>query len=340
MKCSTVLVPAAFLSTLLLSARLPGDAVTFAPAAESSLAKTFEVKGSLSLDDLVAYINGEEQDPSMMGMPDEFAVDFGAELGITDTYAAIADGKPTDFARSFDTFRVWSESSDGEATDDEMDELVGKTARFVWNEEEGEYTRTFVDDEEADAETLDLVAVDMDLRALLPDAEVEDGDSWVVTGLPVFLVLAPGFDLEVALGDMSGELFEDVPEGVVDQMRSTLEGVEATCTYTGSADQDGASVAVIEFACTIDETIAFGPEALGSDAGMEMEDGGLELIIELEIKGECLWNTGDGHFSAFETEGIGTVGAQMIMSVPDMFELEANGELSIELNHSFSASME
>jgi len=335
MKSTTVLLPLAFASTLLLSARMPGDTLAFAPATGADVTKSFEMQGSLTLDDVSMVFNGEEQDPSMMGLPSDLAVDFGIEVGITDTFTAMKDGMVTDLTRTFDSMRVWSESTDGESTDDEMEELAGKKARFVWDEEEGKYNRTVVDDEESDPEDLDMVAIDMDLRALLPDGEVEAGDSWDISGFQVFSILFPGIDMEVALEENSDEMFEDAPAGMEEEVLAALEGVTATCTYAGTSEVDGTNLAVIEFVCKIDQATSLGPEAL--DEGIE--DGGFEIAFELEIEGECTWDVAAGHFASFDTEGLGSV--SVLMSIgSEMADIEASGELSIDLKHSYRAGIQ
>ena len=133
----------AFPAILLLSATHPGDEVGFRPKADTSNSKTFEVKGELALDDLSMAMNGEETDPSMMGMPDDFGVTFGYTMTVTDKLVAVEGNKPTSFHRTFDELSLWYEATTGDADETDAKELVGKTVHFLWNEEDGEYAREF-----------------------------------------------------------------------------------------------------------------------------------------------------------------------------------------------------
>ena len=46
----------------------PGQEPAFAPAEGSSVTKTYENTEEMSLDEMSVSMNGQEQDPSMMGM--------------------------------------------------------------------------------------------------------------------------------------------------------------------------------------------------------------------------------------------------------------------------------
>jgi hypothetical protein len=337
MTYSRFLAPLAFASALLLSASIPGDALGFHPGEDASISKSFEVKVGLVLEDLMLSMNGEVTDPEMMGMPDEVSVSAGYSIEVTDAFQAVEDGRPTDFHRTFDTMSAWFETSDGESDEQENDDLAGKTVHFLWDEEEGAYTRSFAEGDEGDDEDLEMIAVDMDLRSLLPEIEVEDGDEWTVSGFPLLLVLMPGLDVEALFENSGTEFLEDVPEGISDAALTLLTSVEATCTYEGSADVDGAAIGTISFICSVDQSVDIDASSLLEDDEMGMQIDQFEVIFELEIEGEYLWNLEEGRFVSFASEGVGTVGLEVVMGIPDMMEIEGSGEFSIELAHEFSA---
>ncbi len=330
----------AFPAILLLSATLPGDEVGYRPKTDTSSAKTFEVKGELTLDDLSMAMNGEETDPSMMGLPDDLAVTFGYTMGVTDKVVEVVDDKPVSFHRTYDELTAWYESTTGDADETVAEDLVGKTVHFLWDDEDGAYSRSFVGEEEGDEEAMEMMAVDLDLQAILPDGEVDTDDEWVVTGIPVFGILIPGPDIEKILEDESGELFAEMPDEVKEAMMSFLNDTEATCTYTGSADQDGVTVGVIEFVCEIDESLDLGPSALaGEEAGEMGVDGSVDIFLELKVTGECTWNLEEGRFESFETTAEGSGGVDYVMSMPDFdMEMEMSAAFSLELSQSFAAS--
>ena len=333
-----IVTPVVVASALLLSAALPGDAVSFHPGEDASLTKVFETKASLVLEDLMMVMNGEETDPAMMGVPEDLEFSAGYRFEITDVFHAVAGGRPTDFHRTFEDVSGWYDAGEdsGENTDDD---LTGKTVRFKWDAEEDAYVRTFAEGDEGDEDDIKGIAVDMDLRSLLPDGEVEDGDEWTVSGFPLFLVLAPGLDAEQAFGEGREDFLEDMPEGVADSIVSLLNSAEATCTYQGSSEVDGATLGTISLVCSIDQGQSIDPSAFidadSEEMGMQFEQ--FEVLFQLELEAECLWNNAEGRFVSFESEGTGTVGIEIAGGIPDMVEIEASAEFSLELSHAFSA---
>ena len=127
-------------------------------------------------------------------------------------------------------------------------ELEGSTVVFTWNDDDGEYELSFPEGEEGDAELLEGLTEDMDFRALLPDGELSEGESYDIDLAGLVDVMAPGGDLKIEMevdgadGAAMGpdpammsdfrQFFEDVVEG------------SATGKFVEMRDVDGVNVAV------------------------------------------------------------------------------------------------
>ena len=74
---------------LLVASNPSATKLTFSPTAGSSLTKTFSNSVEFALDDMSMMMNGEEN-PMMPQI--EMAME--SIVGVTDTYGAVADGKP------------------------------------------------------------------------------------------------------------------------------------------------------------------------------------------------------------------------------------------------------
>ncbi|MEW6072675.1 MAG: hypothetical protein AB1726_08815 [Planctomycetota bacterium] len=331
---------------LLAAALLPGDAPAFHPALAVSLVKTFAVRAELSLDDVSMTVNGEEQDPTALGLPADLRATLRYEAGATDTYAKVEGGRPLDFQRSFDAGRFGFESSTGDSDAVIADQVVGKTARFVWDEAAGEYTRSIEGEDAGEAaEVLAFIHPDLELSLLLPAGEVEKGDEWTVRGLALVPVLLPGVDLEKILVEKPADVFagESAREAIADAILAALKEIEATCTWGGTVEEDGVSLGVIEFAGTIDRTLDLDPTIWVHGAeGVELEGSHLRVTIELDLEGECRWDLGAGHFRSFTATGSGTAAVAIGVEIPGELELELEGEaeLSLELAYDFASRAE
>ena len=81
-----------------------GEAIAFHPEPGSSVTKTFTSGGEYELDDLSLIVNGED----MGGMLGQFEMSMKAlnTIEVTDAYMAVADGRPTELLRTFDTLEI------------------------------------------------------------------------------------------------------------------------------------------------------------------------------------------------------------------------------------------
>lgn len=314
-----------------LSAALPADTIAFHPGESSVVSKHFRTDCELVMDDLRVSMNGQDADPSMLGIPADLSVSFGYLVECSDRYAAVADGRVTELLRTFESFEGWFVDPDGEKTSGEGD-VDGHTVRFTWNDEDGEYERELVDDEDIDEEHLAVLSEDLDLRGLLPGEDVDEGDEWEVSGPTWMAVLLPGVDLQAAL-----RTDEDVPAEVVDAVTRLIEGASATCSYAGTEEDEGSQFQAIDIACTIDEDVRLDPSALGA-SGAGMGEATFELGLELDVEGRCLWDPEAGRFHALSLEGYGTIDVEVTIDAEELgANLEGTAEFSLDFKREAGA---
>ena len=300
----------------LASALLPEDEVKFGPAAGTVVTKSFQGNIEATLDEARMIGNGEEQDRGLEG--DEGAV-LAYSVQVKDHFEAMDGAKPTTLLRTFTEFFGSAESSDGDAEEGSWEEIEDATIKFAWDEEEGDYEITF-EDGDGDEDALQALDPDMDYRVLLPEGAVSEGDEWEVAGTEIGSILFPGIDLRRA-ADADMELDgEEIPEELIEALENFLDSFEVTCTYKG-----GDEAAEIAVAATVTDAIDIDPSMLGDD--MEEMGGEMELSVEIsaEFEGTLLWDLASGHFQSMEMTGEGTLGVQMLMSIPD-FDMEFENE--------------
>jgi hypothetical protein len=288
-------VPAALALPLLVPSA-PGVELVFAPADGLVLAKSGTYSVDFVLDDMALEVNGEEVDLPEM---DAITNASGGSLVVTDTYGGASDGRFTRMTRTFVEATEGSRSTGGPEDVDEESEspLVGLTVVFTWDEDGEEYTVAFgEEDADEDADLLVDLEPGIDFAQLLPEGEVEEGESWTLDAGLMSDVLETGGDLK----------FDDEPDGPQEELideavDENLEG-EITCTYEGMRTVDGREVAVVSVAVDAQgEAESDGTEDVG-ESGFEvaMER---RASVELEFAGELLWDVEANHFVSFELSG-------------------------------------
>lgn len=340
-------------SPLVLSAGLvalaaPADQVSFHPEEGKELTKVFESRMSLGLEDLLIEVNGEEMDPSMMGMDfdlDSATLEGKISVEVADTYVKMGDNRPLELLRNFVELAGEFETGFGESKSSEDEDLVGHTVRFKWDDEAGEYVASY-EGEGGDEDQLAKLSEDMDLRALLPSGAVSEGDSWRVAWADNLSLVMPGFDVG-SLGDLVAEQAaedEDFPaeafDSVMEQFREIFADASATCTYRGTREVDGKQLGVIgieseiigdiDMVSIIEEAIAASGEEMPEGAGFD----DFTFDVSVDLVGELLWDSAAGHVHSMELEGDlnGTVNVEMNVAEQGMeFSLAASVEISGDL---------
>lgn len=323
---------------LLLALQPRADRVTFAPESGSSFQKQFEVAFDLTLGDLTMMVGGMDMSE---GVPSDFELSTEIGLSVVDTYVEVEDGVPLELLRRYEDFEAHWETPDGsgEADDGPLSELDGKQIRFKWNPDAETYDVSY-EDGEGDEDALERLHVDMDFRAMLPDGEVSEGDTWTldseqVAGVILFGLRTNGFSL-----DMDGELgpMQDLLESeLIPQLEALAQGLTAECTYRGRETVDGRSLGSIGIELDGEGTLDLAGLILGmieaqAPEGLELEVDITEAVVllTLEGEGELLWDLEAGRFHAFELAPDLEILVDLLMSIDaggETQDIEASVEL-------------
>lgn len=339
MKNKFLLIAPLIAAPALLAFRTAPAKVAFAPAEGSVVTKTFESVVELTLDQMSMTLNGGES-PMMPDM--DMSMTSKLKVMVTDEYVALRENAPKTLRRTFDELansmsmsmqvEMMGNSNNSDKTVDSESELEGKTVVFTWNEDEGKYTKRF-DPEGDDAEQLEGVLEDMDLRALLPKGEVAEGDTWNIDVKGLLPILSPGGDLKL-LPTETGDMMDGGMPGVgsmSDWIGELLEG-EATGTFSGMREIDGVNVAVIKIEVDIEsardmtEIVLAALEDAEMPPEMQMEFEHVDVEFELEGEGELLWDPAAGRARSFHMSGPTGVTMDMGMSI----EVPGQGNMAIE----------
>lgn len=291
----------------LLAAAPAFDRIAFAPEAETTVTKSFETTLDLALDDLMVNFNGQDMDPSMMGM-DMSSASMTATIlvEVEDTYGEVKDGRPMQVTRLFNTVNADLEAGDGQSKSESDDDLVGTTLTFQWNEETGEYDLS-ADDEDLDLNEITHGGEDMDLRDFLPAGDVSDGDSWRLEGKKLTSVLWPGLNWARLQEGATERMAEtEIPAELEELMADLVKKATVECTYAGTRETDGADMQVITLGGEMEHDMEVGEMILeliraSNDGNVDMD---LEANLEIaaQLTGELLWDPAAGHFASCEMD--------------------------------------
>lgn len=328
-----------------------GEKVAFQPRAGSSVTKTFTIGGDYSLDELSLIVNGQD----VGGMIGELAMSLKLEnrYEITDTYKAVADGRPTELVRAFDELasHMTMELTPAPAEMPDFEsasELEGKSVAFRWDAEKQEYERTFTA-EGGDEALLEDLEEDMDLRIFLPAAEIAEDESWTVELARLESVIMPGGNLGFRPKDMPDEdgmkMFEEIFGNFGDELGDLLDG-ECKCTYKGAREEGGVKMAEIaielEVATTLDlselldKVIRAAIDQSGAGDMVEFSLETADLSLDFEGTGTLLWDLGAGRAHSFQLAGDANIGMDLDVSIEAEGEsqnMDAELELSGSMRH-------
>lgn len=305
----------------------PKDEVRFAVAEGTTLTKSFETTVEMSLDDLIISFNGQELDPAAMGADFDLADangSFGYVLSVVDEYEKMAEGKPANLRRTIETLMGEYSSGMGDSGS-ESAPIEGETLIFSWDEEEGGYAIKVDSEEPIDPEDYEMMSEDLDLRAMLPEGGVSEGDTWTIGGRNMMGVLVPGLDVDKAISAMNEEASSgDVPIEVEEFMDSVAEGMLLELTYAGTREVDGRSLMVIEIGGDFEQNLDLSDmilEAISAEMPPEASVD-LSVVIEMaaEATGEMLWDGKAGHFVSMDME------MDFVMVIDARGDVDAGGQ--------------
>jgi hypothetical protein len=327
MKNHTLLLSALLLSpALLLGLKPAATRVKFAPADGSSLTKMFENKATLTLDSYT--MTGAGTAPDM-----EMTLTTTQKVTIADEYVTVKDGAPKKLVRSFDELSgdssmsmkmtVMGQTHDNSQNMRMKSELAGKKVVFTWNAERSEYEKAFEPQEEK-VDLLKDLAEDMDFRALLPEGDVKEGDTWAPDVSKVRYVFSPGGSLAMKpenADDASMKMGSDEMSSLSNAMGESLEG-EVKAEFAGVKDVDGVSCATIHVTFKVHSATDMTEQARKMIAKGELPPGvesleidHLDLEFKFEGEGDLVWDIAGGHFKSFELSGESSIKSDQGMKI-------------------------
>lgn len=351
MKYGTTLFATAVALPALVAFGPQADSLKFAPAVGSTVTKTFSSNTDFSLDEMNVRINGE---PNPMMPEISMQMVFSQNVTVADTYNAVADGRPTKLTRKFDSgsmdmemnmeIDMMGETQDESSTGSGASKLDGSTVVFTYDADSGEYTAAYPEGEEGDADLLENLAENMDLRGLLPaSGDLTEGESYEVPLTALIDIFAPGGDLKLDLKmDGADAMGGPDPKMMADFRRIFEEMVagEATGKYVGAREVDGVKVGVIELTFNINasrDMSEFVSEIMGEQMpeGMDMSVNRLDVEFAYEGGGELHWNLAEGRAQSLALKGDAEVSMDMEMA------MDAGGQaMTINMEMMMSGTLE
>ncbi len=289
-----------FLLASILLATLPGstsEALRFGPPAGAKLKKTFVQKVTSALTQVSIVVDGEEVEVDMEASP-SIALEREETIAVIDEYVQLAAGRPEKLVRQFE--KIHSTSSEKiefgeEETSQESEQgsdLEGRSVRFTWNEESGEYDVAFAS-EEGDESLLAGLDEDMDLRDWLPEKEeregLAEGASWEVP-LDAFRyhLFAGGLDLV----DLDAQADAEADEDEDKRWKDYLENASGEIRAKWVRSEGG--LATIDVDINFESWIAYEPSEEGVSS---------RVAFQYDLKGELIWNLEAGRVERFEVAG-------------------------------------
>jgi hypothetical protein len=310
-------------NTLLLSAGLFAalavqptrlERVVFQPAAGTSLSKKFEVSQEFTMEDSVIKVNGVEQ-----RQPDdvEMSMSMRTSVALTDEYLTVEGGQVVKYQRTFDDLAgagnmTMDMGAMGNDTRDVtlISDLEGHAVVFEWNAETRAFTPRFAK-EGAKKELLATLVEDFDLRGFLPGREVAQGDAWDVDMVALRNVLAPGNGLAMHPEDpRASGATENAPqnldfgslfrESAARTLRAQFEGLrEANGRRLGVIALSGKVRAIHD--ATEDSRRGVAKRGDSKDPAPDLKK--VTVDVEIELRGELLWDLDGGHAHSLRVNG-------------------------------------
>jgi hypothetical protein len=312
MMAKTALLTLALIPSLRCT--LSEDQAGFHPKESEVLRKAFRSEVTLELDALEIRMGGE---PVPEEMP-EVAIRTERRRVLEDEYEDVADGRVLRLLRTLpelagtSTVTLDRDGAHEEHAVKHKSALQDAVVLFEWNEELGEYQRSFEQGGD-DTQRLETLELDADLLGFLPPGPVEKGDTWSVDPRVLESVFAPGGDVGILPAELSGDPFADLelPVVVGGTLTSLGEAEEAfagslEATYTGSEELDGVRVGRIEFevdaraSVDLAERLEQALENVAAGEGFDLRSYSQEW--KLGGKGELLWDLKEGHAHALTLE--------------------------------------
>jgi len=287
-----------FLAPLCLAFMPAADELRYDPKPGTEVAKKLDVGLELNIDELTVEMNGQPLPSGAMGQVQDMTITLELALGVTEKLAGVKDGRATDLLRTFDSIHGKAEAGE-ESSEESFTDMEGKTVRFLWDAEKGEYKKSWHECTGKD-EILNTLSPDMDVSALLPSKKVAKGDKWEVGGNRVLSLLMPGLqpgtiDLDKAgMGAEQSKAMQILIDELGPQFEEGLKHLKVACEYEGSRDADGVNVGDVKLHIEGELKLDIGPviERIAAEQGGGGPEPTVSAGVTLEIKGDggMLWN--------------------------------------------------
>lgn len=277
----------------------PESDLRFAPEDGAGWERTFEERTTWLLDDVEMRLDG---DPMPIDLPEiESTLERTAVLGAE---VEMAEGERVRERRLFDelegryrmAFTLGGQQAEFEF--EQESPLTNATVVFA-ADGDGELRAQWPEGEDRSDRLLEALAPDADLQGLLPEEEVEEGDSWSPEPAALAGLLAPSGGLGfVPSTDPGGDINVPVQALIGAGMLSFLDfgaaeiDGELQVTWRETVRSEGSVQAalVVEFQGTLEgeraEEFASALEELGELEGEQA----FEYGFDLEVEGLVLWD--------------------------------------------------
>ncbi len=221
-----------------------------------------------------------------------------------DRYASVACGAPRDFTRQFEQLSGRWSYGDSATELEGFHVLNGASVRFEWDEDLGEYARSWVAQPPRCA--LECPAENMGFRGPLPAGAVSVGERWTARGSALIDALWTSTELGLCAAPRTSIYDRLVQEVLAPPLRSAAaETLRIECAYKGAApvQDDG----VHRIALRVDQTTERDPAELANQFLGAGDWAALSGCVEqlsarwkLTRDGALDWDVAGGHFARFE----------------------------------------
>jgi len=282
--------------------------LSYAPAAGSSLATSIEFELRTATSESYWVIQDERVEADFL-----HEKDVSAQFGFVDELAEVAEGRPTEFTRTFtqleaereDEYSGEAAGEGGSSVIEFTSDLLDEAITYSWDADAEEYESDLKDSRNDDL--LDMAwdgsAYDLTFACILPEGEVEVGDSWEVDAFVFGMLLVDPY-LEFGLAgdeDQAARGPRPARRGALarpDHDRAAWLSGTVEASLSELREIDDRSYAVIELELELE-----------GDFPSELEDEDSGAVVqnterhEFSLEGEALWDIAGGHLRQLELEG-------------------------------------
>ena len=301
------------------------EEVVYAPEEDLVLVRSFSSEADYDLDELVIELDGEEMPH---GEAPELSILSSESIVVTDELLEVEDGRPVRLRRTYDELSrstVYSSPSQEEDFEEiTVCDLEESSVLFQWDADEEQYLASDEDDI-FESDVLDDLEEDMDLRQLLPNGEVDPGDSWEVPVDAYARLMWPSGYLHFHAED--GEYDEE--EGETDrQMVENLAG-EGEVTFVELQDGDDGPLAVLEIRFEVTSS---------STRDLETDNGAAERTLNMsrDVSGTVLWSLEAGYMVSAQV----TAEAELEVVESGQITMQDGEERELAQTRAFSGTIE